>query len=276
MAAEPKKGRLLKKGEEVVQYVSRLDISSQSANTCYFLVLSFFPMLVLLLGMLRYTGLEATRLTDLVEGYLPDALMPAAERLILNTYRNSTGTIVSISVVTALWSASRGIYGLVLGLNRIYEVSENRGYWRTRGLSMVYTFAFLVVLVLTVGLNVFEETFLHVASVADHPVLHFLSDVVNLRFFVLLIIQTALFTAIFMVLPNRRNRLMDSLPGAIFAAIGWMIFTELYSWYITSFTAYANIFGSVYAVALSMLWLYCCISIVFYGGALNHYLAKKL
>ena len=275
MAEEPKKSRLLKKGKDAVQYISRLDISSQSANTCYFLVLSFFPMLVLLLGMLRYTGLEATRLTDLVEGFLPDALMPAAERLILNTYRNSTGTIVSISVLTALWSASRGIYGLVLGLNRIYEVSENRGYWRTRGLSMVYTFAFLVVLVLTVGLNIFEETVIHYASIADHPFLQFLSDVVNLRFFVLLIVQTALFTAIFMVLPNKHNRLVDSLPGAIFAAIGWMIFTELYSWYITSFTAYSSIFGSVYAVALSMLWLYCCISIVFYGGALNYYLVKK-
>ena len=271
-----KQNRLLTKGKDVAQYISSLQISTQSANTCYFLVLSFFPMLVLLLGMLRYTGLEATRLTDLVEGVLPDALMPAAERLILNTYRNSTGTIVSVSVVTALWSASRGIYGLVLGLNQIYEVSENRGYWRTRGLSMVYTFAFLLVLVLTVGLNVFEETVIKYAAIREHPLLQFLSDIVNLRFFVLLIVQTALFTAIFMVLPNKRNRFVESLPGAIFAAIGWMIFTQLYSWYVTSFTAYANIFGSVYAVALSMLWLYCCISIVFYGGALNHYLAKKL
>ena len=42
--------------------------------------------------------------------------------------------------------------------------------------------------------------------------------------------------------------------------------------YVEHFASYANIYGSVYAVALSMLWLYCCISIVFYGGALNHYL----
>lgn len=275
MKEEPKTGGSLNKSKQAAQYISRLQISAQSANTCYFLVLSFFPMLVLLLGMLRYTGLEASRLTDILEGFLPDALMPAAERLILNTYRNSTGTIVSVSVVTALWSASRGIYGLIQGLNRIYEVDEDRGYFRTRGLSMVYTFAFLVVLVLTVGLNIFEETVLRYASLAKYPVLQLLADVVDLRFFILLVVQTGLFTAIFMVLPNKHNRFVDSLPGAIFAAIGWMIFTELYSWYITSFTAYASIFGSVYAVALSMLWLYCCISIVFYGGALNHYLVKK-
>ena len=44
---------------------------------------------------------------------------------------------------------------------------------------------------------------------------------------------------------------------------------------LENFSGYANIFGSVYAVALSMLWLYFCISIVFYGDALNHYLTTK-
>ena len=32
---------------------------------------------------------------------------------------------------------------------------------------------------------------------------------------------------------------------------------------------------SVYAVALSMLWLYCCLSILVYGGALNRLLAER-
>ena len=75
-----------------------------------------------------------------------------------------------------------------------------------------------------------------------------------------------------MVLPNRRNRFADSLPGALLASIGWLVFSDLYSIYVEHFSNYANLYGSVYAVALSMLWLYCCISIVFYGGALNRYL----
>ena len=54
--------------------------------------------------------------------------------------------------------------------------------------------------------------------------------------------------------------------------IGWQVFTNLYSIYAQKVTTYATIYGSVYAVALSMLWLYCCISIVFYGGILNRIL----
>jgi membrane protein len=78
----------------------------------------------------------------------------------------------------------------------------------------------------------------------------------------------------FMVLPNDRNSFRDSLPGALLATIGWQLFTNAYSVYSQKFTAYANIYGSVYVVALGMLWLYFCICIVFYGGVLNRMLQK--
>ena len=75
-------------------------------------------------------------------------------------------------------------------------------------------------------------------------------------------------------LPNKRNSFRESLPGALLASVGWLVFSDLYSVYVENFSGYANIYGSVYALALSMLWLYFCISIVFYGGALNAYLIK--
>ena len=102
-----------------------------------------------------------------------------------------------------------------------------------------------------------------------------LDKVMALRLGVLLVLQTALFSGMFMVLPSGGNRFLSSVPGALLASVGWMIFSDLYSWYMTSFTGYANIFGSVYAVALSMLWLYICMRIVFFGGSLNYHQMRK-
>ena len=79
----------------------------------------------------------------------------------------------------------------------------------------------------------------------------------------------------YVVLPNERNDVLKSLPGALLASVGWMIFSQLFSVYVEHFHNYSNIFGSVYAVALALLWLYCCIYIVFLGGALNRYLAER-
>ncbi len=267
------KGGLIGKIVGFFRYFSSFRIPVYAANAGYFMVLSLFPTLLLLLGLLRYTGMAVDGFLELLQGVIPSALMPAAKKLIVSTYHSTSGTVLSISAVASLWSASRGIYGLITGLNAIYDVEENRGYFHTRGVSVVYTFLFLLVILLTLSLQVFRNSLL--ALLENSPLPALLTQVVDLRFLLLFLVQTALFTAVFMVLPNRRNTLSSSLPGAMLASFGWLGFSDLYSIYVRNFTGYANIFGSVYAVALSMLWLYFCLCILFYGGALNRYLTER-
>jgi membrane protein len=201
--------------------------------------------------------------------------MPSARQLILSTYFNTSGAAVSLSALAALWSASRGIYGIMTGLNAIYGAKESRGYFHTRWLSVVYTFVFLLMLLVTLTLNVMGSSFFQALSPAESDLLSFLDEVVDLRFFLILLMQTAVFAAMFTFLPNRKIRLRESLPGALLASSGWLIFSDLYSIYVRRSSVLSNAYGSVYAVALSMLWLYCCICIVFYGGVLNRLLIEK-
>jgi len=140
------KGGLLGKAWEYFRQFSRMRIGLHAANAGYFIVLSVFPTLVLLLGLLRYTGMDAGNLMSLLSGVIPEVLLPAAEKLIISTYAYTSTAVVSVSAIGALWSASRGIYGLLVGLNTIYGVREDRGYLYTRSISMLYTFLFLVVL----------------------------------------------------------------------------------------------------------------------------------
>ena len=262
----------MKKLKELAAYLGKEKVSLYAANASFFLILSIFPVLVIFLALIRYTGLQIETLTDLLEGVIPGTLMPTVNRLVLSAYVNSTGAVLSISAIAALWSASRGMYSFITGLNAIYDVQENRGYFRTRLISMGYTFAFLLVLLLTLVLHVFGADLL--ALLRWIPIPSFLLSLLDLRVFLLLILQTALFCTMFMVLPNRRNGLRQSVPGALLASIGWQVFTNIYSVYSQRFTSYASVYGSVYVVALGMLWLYFCICIVFYGGVLNKILQK--
>ncbi|MBQ8769458.1 MAG: YihY/virulence factor BrkB family protein [Oscillospiraceae bacterium] len=269
------KGGLLGKTVDHIRRIQKMGIPGHAANAGYFIVVSIFPALVLILSILRYTDLDANDLLGLLEGVIPQALMGTAEKLIVSTYAHTSRAVVSVSAVGALWSASRGVYGVLTGLNAIYGVQEDRGYWYTRGISVLYTFGLLIVLLLTLILNIFGEALLGMLEQSPTPLLRILSNVINLRFFLLLLIQTGLFSAIFMVLPNRKNSFSDSFPGAVLASLGWLIFTELFSVYVEHFRGYTNIYGSVYAVALAMLWLYFCLLILFYGGALNRLLMKR-
>jgi len=273
--SKPSKQHIVDGTIDAIYHLSRQKVSMYAASTGYFIVLSVFPLLVLVLALLRYTGLQVETLTNLLSGFLPEALMPSAKRLVLSTYQNTSGAVISVSALTGLWSASRGIYGLLTGLNAIYEVKESRGYFYTRAISVFYTFLFLLMLLATLLLNVFGTTLLQKLHFENLFLLRFLWEIVDWRFVLMLLLQTGLFSAMFMALPNRHNTFKQSLPGALLASVGWLVFSDLYSIYVRNFSGYANIYGSVYAVAITMLWLYFCMSIVFYGGALNHYLSKK-
>ena len=259
----------------LARHLSRQKIGMHAAAAGYFIVLSVFPLLVLMLALLRYTGLEVETLSDFVSNFLPEALAPSTKRLITGAYRNTSGTVVGLSALTGLWSASQGVHCLLNGLNAIYKAPETRGYIRTRSLSVFYTALFIILLFTTLVLNVFGATLLDHLHLENITLLQFLWDLVHQRFILMMLLQTALFSAMYMALPNRRSSFRAALPGALLASAGWLIFSSLYSIYVRNFAAYANIYGSVYMVALSMLWLYFCLSIVFCGGALNHYLATE-
>jgi len=257
-----------------IQWLNRMHIPQLAANTGYFIVLSVFPALLLVLSALSYTGLTVENLLEMLEGVLPQALMGTARQLILSVYKNASGAVAGVSALTAIWSSSRGVYGLLTGLNAIYGVSEDRGYLYTRFISVLYTFALEAVILLTLVLHVFGNSLLKFIRSLNLPAMTVLMDILDLRFVFLLLVQSLLFTLMFMILPNRRNRFWESLPGGLLASIGWLLFSNLYSVYVTHFPSYANIYGSVYAIAISMLWLYCCLEIIFFGGALNQLLAR--
>ena len=260
------KGGIIGKAVHFVRTVQALQVPLHAANACYFMALAVFPALLLLLSLLRYTPLEVEQLTEMLYGVFPEALAVGAEELILLTYDSVSGTVLGISAVTALWSAGRGIYGILKGLNGVYGVTERRGYLQKRLVSMLYLFWFLVMLLLSLGIHVFSSNL---------AAMLFPGWDTDLEFPVLLMLQTVFFAAMYAVLPSGKNGFRESLPGALLAALGWQIFSDLYSVYVTHFAPLSNIYGSVYAIALSMLWLYCCMSILLYGGALNMLLKER-
>ena len=66
----------MEKLKKLIFYLSQQQVPLYAANASFFLVLSVFPVLVLLLGLMRYTGLQVEIFTDLVAAVVPAALMP--------------------------------------------------------------------------------------------------------------------------------------------------------------------------------------------------------
>ena len=266
---------LLPKFRRLAAWLQPMQIPLHSARICFFLVLSIFPSLLLLLGLLRYTSFGVGELLGLLEMWLPASLVEIAAALVEASYRHSSGMVISVSALAALWSASKGTFGLLEGLNSVYGNPPAQGYWRRRCRSVVLTFLLLVTLVLVLGIHVLGDHLLDFLQMTTLPVILVLLRHIDLKAILLLGLQAALFTVMYALLPQRRNRLLYSIPGALVASLSWTVFSALFSFYVEHFARYTNIFGSVYALALGMLWLYFCIGILLAGGAFNRWLLLR-
>lgn len=254
-----------------IRRVAGLRMPLYAANVCYFLVLSLFPGLLLVLASLRFLGLSANDLIAFLEDLLPGVLLPFAEGLVVTTYYNASAAAISLSAFAALWSASRGIYGMMAGLNRVYGVREDRSWVRKRLISVVYLGLFLLVLLGTLVIHVFGRNFVAMLAGSRLIVPRLLTQLVDLRMVILLLVQTLVFCLMYASVPNEKNKLRDCVPGAVLSALGWQGFSKLFSLYVLKSQDYAALYGHLYAMALGMLWLYCCVVIVLFGGAVNRF-----
>ena len=111
--------------------------------------------------------------------------------------------------------------------------------------------------------------------IRDSPgsVLHrLLSTILHYRWFVAGVLLLIAFSVSYLVFPCQRSTLRQVLPGSLAASCGWVIFSGLFSHYVKLFGA-SSIYGSISIVAFTMLWLYFCMCIFFYGAALNRYVS---
>ena len=257
------------------QRIASYHVSLYAANASGYMILSIFPAVILVLSLLPYTVFSETDLLTALEGVIPSILEPLLDYVIRDLSASSTFTLASVSALVAIWSSSRGVYCIQVGLNAICGVRESRSYLHMRLLSMVYT-AFLVgALLLTLAIHMFGQQLIQFFLSKPLPVLQFLAKILQFRGLILLLILSTLFIAIFCVFPNRRIPPRRTFPGAVGAALGWLIFTELFSYYVKNFGSYSAFYGSLSTAAIAMLWLYICISILFYGCVFNQLIDRR-
>ena len=267
--------RLPEPASRALRALKRTQIPVYAGNAAFFLVLSFLPLLTLLLGILQYTVFGPEDLLEILSRIMPDEVLPLFDDFLQKLYPKSGAAVISVSAVTAAWSASNGIYGMARGLGAVLGAKETRSYVHMRLLCLFYMLLFVLGLVLTLLLHVFGRKLLSVFTARALPLartLSFLLEHLQLYSFFLL---TALFSLLYLALPNRRQRLSRVLPGALAAAGAWLLFSALFSVYVNHFAKGLALYGSLTTMVLTMLWVYACVSIVFYGAFLNRLLAQR-
>lgn len=266
--------RIYKIIERIAEEISLTYVSVYAANAAFFIFLSVFPAMLVLLSITQYTIVTIEGIMALLTNLIPEALLPLLNFIIQDLSAVNPASIISLSTVLMLWAASKGVYGLVRGLNRAYHQTETRSYFRVRFYCVIYTVGVLASLVITVALYTLTQSFLHHILPDDSMLLRILSALVHYRWLVSGVILFIFFTAVYTFFPCHRNKLPNMLPGSFAATVGWLVFSALYSHYVKLAGGASSIYGGISIIAFTVLWLYFAMMILFYGAMLNHYLAE--
>lgn len=262
--------------KNVIEYVKEFVTATNNdlvmvyaAQASYFVIISSVPFLCLLISIASFF-IPADVYTFFQSDAIPQEIQGVIHEIIEQLRATQKVSLLSISAVFALWTASRGSDAVRAGLERVYEVPVSKKILKQQALSIVNTFILLLMIIGNVILVLFGGAIinaLHLTKIVD--------IIRNCSILILFFVMCLLFDVIYASTAKHskseliRSNVVNHLPGAIFATVGWMLFSYFYALYIRFFPSASAIYGSLTAVCLIMLWLYVCMIILLLGAEVN-------
>lgn len=241
-----------------------------AAQSAYFFMLSMIPIILLLLTIVQYTPVTKGDVMIAVVDVFPEEQMKEFMIGIVNQVYNQSRTVIPITALVALWSAGKGVLAMSTGLNCVYGSKETRNYIFIRIRASVYTVIFIVSIVLGLVLSVFGNSI----SLFVNKRLPFLKETIDfilqMRTMISFIVLLIFSLLIYRFLPNRKDKIRNQLPGAVFTSVGWLFISFIFSMYLTIFRGFTVLYGSMTAIIMVMLWLYFCMYVMLIGGLINN------
>ena len=255
--------------KELYQRFRDDEISSLGAVFTFYLILAFFPFLIILANLATYTDLVGDKALLQLAAVLPTQ----AYQLVYNTVHEimsaNRSNVLSVSTVACLWAASNGFMAIARGLNKAYDVKETRKFWLLRILAIVYTLLLIASNLLGIIMVVFGEIILE--SIAIPMRLSVLTVLLSnvIRITLPMLVCFLVFALMNLYIPNRRLTFKQVMPGALISTFLWMAGSLVFSYYVSNFANYTRTYGSLGGVIILILWIYLTSFVLLIGSEVN-------
>lgn len=249
--------------------ISQDRVSEWAAQFSFYLMLAFFPFLVMLTNLASQTQLVGAKVLTQLENVLP----LEAYELVVDTVHDITVTqkpgLLSASMVVALWAASSGVFALSKGLNMANKVVETRKPWVVRGLCVLFTLLIVVSIFVEILMIVFGDFILDKMASLFQVSTPFLTAGRLIRIIVPIGVVFITLALMFFLIPSRRVRFRMVLPGALFSTFFWMGTSWLFSLYVAMFGRYSRFYGGLGGVIILMIWIFISSITLLMGNEVN-------
>lgn len=251
-------------------------LPAYAAQTTFFVLLSFFPFIILLIMLTSRLSFARTNIVAQILDIVPEQLDTYILYIVDDIMYSNNYSFTVITVLISLWSAAKGIQALTYGLDKIYCVERNKNYIITRIISAIYTLVFMIMCLAIMILHIF-------GTEIAKKVIEMRPSMANATILILSLKNAFTFLMIFLFLlliyyqlPGRKGRFKHELTGAAVAALAWMLMTKGFTFYIKYLSEVSYMYGSLTSIILIIVWLYIGMQIILYGAEINYFMTEFL
>lgn len=269
MLGKLKKTTVFKYIEQLVFRYKDDELTGMSAQITYYLILAFFPFLIFLINLLSFTSIPSEVLTTSFNKLIPNEISLLVKNVVIQTLQNKSKTLLSIGMLGSLWATSQGVFAIMRGLNKAYDAEESRKFIKINIVALVSTIGLIAIMLLSLIMIVFGEMIgsyaFNLVGAVD------LFDILwsFLRYCVPSALMFITFSLIYKYLPNKKLKPKNIRIGAIFATLGWVSTSLVFSFYVNNFGHYEKVYGSLGGMIILIIWLYISTLVILIGGELN-------
>jgi membrane protein len=252
-------------------------IMAVAAGVTFYALLALFPGIAALISLYGLFA-DAVTVSQHVNGLA--SIVPGGGTEIITDQMNrvaaqgngrlSAAFLISLSI--SLWSANSGMKAIFDALNVVYGVREQRSFIMLNVISLAFTLALMLFLLLAMAGLVVLPAILSFVGEADRA--PWLMSFV--RWPVLLVAIMLVVTALYRYAPSRTHAQWRGITwGSVFSTIAWLAVSLLFSWYTAHFGSYNKTYGSLGAVFGFMTWIWLSVTIVLLGAEIDAELERR-
>jgi membrane protein len=255
------------------------EVFGQAARLAFYYFLSLFPVLLLLFILFDKLAGTGSNLRDTLLGAFQQILPRGASALIAKTsVELNAGAVIGAGAVAAalgsVWGALNGTWAMMTGLNKAYEVKEERPWWKVLSIAFGLTISLGIMGLAALwamlygsraGKTIDQDFAILTLSPSPWRIIQWPVTAILLLFS---------FALLYRFGPNLKDRRWQwSIPGAVVAVTLWIASALLFRVYENHFSS-QRIYGGLNAVVTLLLWLYFTGAAIFIGGEANSELEK--
>jgi membrane protein len=251
---------------------SKDNVSLVAAGVAFYGLLAMVPLLgatVLTYGLVASPHTVVRNVESLTQTLPQDAAKLIGDQLanVVKTSSGKKGLGILVALAIALWGARNAAGSLIIALNIAYEEEEKRGFVKVTLLALAITVAAVLlglIAVAVVGLMTALEHLLPGMG----PVGVVLGKV--LAYVALAAFAAAAAATLYRYGPSRTKAKWTWItPGSALFAIGWVVLTLGFGFYVSHFGKYNVTYGSLGGVIVLVTWMYLSSFVLLFGAEFN-------